>query len=124
MKKLAVLAIALAMFGAAPRAASAQEAASSSGSAIKAGAAIVVGAAIGGAVGYYYFTGRVATIIGVLAGGAIGEYWYAAATSNDMAMPGGKTLFTGQPSAKFQRISDTAAAPPALRLAPFSANGG
>lgn len=124
MKKLAVLVIALAVFGAVPRAASAQEAASSSGSAVKAAAAIVVGAAVGGAVGYYYFTGRVATIIGVLAGGAIGEYWYAAATSNDMTMPGGKMLFSGKPTPRFQRISDTQSGTAALRLAPFSANGG
>ena len=123
MRKLAALVIALAVFGAAPRAASAQEATASS-SGVKAAAAIVVGAAIGGAVGYYYFTGRAATIIGVLAGGAIGEYWYAAATSNEMALPGGKTLFTGEPAPKFQRISDTAPMRPALRLAPFSANGG
>ncbi|HEV2300855.1 MAG TPA: hypothetical protein VGR91_04730 [Stellaceae bacterium] len=124
MKKLAVLVIALAVFGTAPRAASAQEASSSPGSVVKAAAAIVVGAAVGGAVGYYYFTGRVATIIGVLAGGAIGEYWYAAATSNDMAMPGGKMRFSGKPMPKFQRISDIDSGRPALRLAPFSANGG
>jgi hypothetical protein len=123
MKKFAVLVIALAVFGAAPRVASAQEA-SSSGSAVKAAAAIVVGAAIGGAVGYYYFTGRAATVIGVLAGGAIGEYWYAAATSNEMAMPGGKTMFTGEPAPKFQRISAARPGLPGLRLAPFSANGG
>lgn len=119
MRKLAIFAVALALFASAPRSASAQDSGSTGGAI----AATVAGAVVGGAIGYFYFTGQVATLIGVVAGGAIGDWWYNAGTSRDMAMPGGKTKmqYTEPSQPPIQLISARREAMAALRTAPFSA---
>ena len=119
MKILAVAAVTLALIGAAPREAPAQD----SGLTPGAIAATVVGAAVGGAVGYYYFTGIAATTIGVVGGGAIGDWWYTAATSRDGGVPGGKMKmrYTDTPPPLFQLIGYSAKSQPGLHTAAFSA---
>lgn len=119
MKTLAVAAVTLALIGAAPQNASAQE----SGLTPGAIAATIVGAAVGGAIGYYYFTGVAATTIGVIGGGAIGDWWYTAATSRDGAMSGGKMKMndTAAPRSLFQLIGYAGQHQPGLHTAAFSA---
>src|SRR5947208_16363381 len=78
MKKLAVLAIALALLAAAPRDAVAQGSQSTS---IGAVFPTLLGACTGGAIGYYFVTGPLATFIGAVAGGAVGNWWYSASTA-------------------------------------------
>ncbi len=119
MKTLAVAAVTLALIGAAPREAAAQEGGLTPGAI----ASTIVGAAIGGAVGYYYFTGVAATTIGVIGGGAIGDWWYTAAMSRDGGSAGGKMKmnFTDQPRPKFQLIGYSDGRQPGLRTAAFSA---
>jgi|SRR5205823_10689570 len=67
MKKLAVLAVAVALVGFAPRDAAAQGSQSMS---IGAVFPTLLGACTGGAIGYYFVTGPVATMVGAVAGGA------------------------------------------------------
>lgn len=118
MKKLAILVIALAMIASVPRSASAQESGTTGGAI----AATVAGAVVGGAIGYFYFTGQVATLIGIVAGGAIGDWWYMSGTSRDMAMPGGKMkmYYTVTPMPPLQLISASNERA-GLRTATFSA---
>jgi hypothetical protein len=119
MKSLAVAAVTLALIAAAPRPASAQEAGLSPGGV----AATIVGAAVGGAIGYYYFTGVAATAIGVVGGGAIGDWWYTAALSRDGTTAGGKMKmhFTDTPQPSFQLIGYSDGNRTGLRTAVFSA---
>ncbi|HEV2336556.1 MAG TPA: hypothetical protein VGS13_13725 [Stellaceae bacterium] len=118
MKTLAAAAVTLALIGAAPREAAAQEGGLSPGAI----ASTIVGAAIGGAVGYYYFTGVAATTIGVIGGGAIGDWWYTAALSRDGGTAGKmKMKFTDQPRPRFQLIGYSDGRQPGLHTAAFSA---
>jgi hypothetical protein len=119
MKTLAAAAVTLALIGAAPQPASAQE----SGLTPGAIAATIVGAAVGGAIGYYYFTGIAATTIGVVGGGAIGDWWYTAATSRDGMAPGGKMKMndTSSPRPLFQLIGYSGESARGLHTAAFSA---
>jgi len=119
MKTLAAAAVTLALIGAAPQQASAQE----SGLTPGAIAATIVGAAVGGAIGYYYFTGVAATTIGVVGGGAIGDWWYTAATSREGTTAGGKMKMkdTASPRPLFQLIGYSGEHAPGLRTAAFSA---
>jgi hypothetical protein len=117
MKILAAAAVTLALIGAAPQQASAQELSPG------AVAATIVGAAVGGAIGYYYFTGVAATTIGVVGGGAIGDWWYTAATSREGMAPGGKMKMndTSSPRPLFQLIGYSGESAPGLHTAAFSA---
>ena len=118
MKTLAVAAVTLALIGAAPQKASAQE--SLTPGAI---AATIIGAAVGGAIGYYYFTGVAATTIGVVGGGAIGDWWYTAATSRDGTTAGGKMKMNDTDTRRplFQLIGYSGESQPGLHTAAFSA---
>jgi hypothetical protein len=119
MKSLAVAAVTLALIGAAPREAAAQETSLTAGAV----AATVVGAAIGGAVGFYYFTGIAATTIGVIGGGAVGDWWYVAAANRDGVTTGGKMkmYFSDTPLPLFQLIGYSGRSQPGLHTAAFSA---
>jgi hypothetical protein len=118
MKSFAAVAVVtLTLIGAAPREAAAQD-----GSTAGAIGATIAGAAVGGALGYYYFTGVVATTIGVLAGGAIGDWWYTAASSGAGAMPGkAKMHYTDTPRPFFQLIGHSGGTQSGLHTAAFSA---
>jgi hypothetical protein len=87
MKKVAVAVVAVALIAGAPRMASAQGPQSSSVGAIF---PTLLGVCTGGAIGYYFVTGPVATLIGAVAGGIVGNWWYTAGTST--ATPGGKKM--------------------------------
>jgi hypothetical protein len=119
MKTLAAAAVTLALIGAAPQQASAQD----SGLTPGAIAATIVGAAVGGAIGYYYFTGVAATTIGVVGGGAIGDWWYTAATSRDGMAPGGRMKMndSASPRPLFQLIGYAGESQSGLHTAAFSA---
>ena len=86
MKKVAVAVVAVALIAGAPRMASAQGPQSSSVGAIF---PTLLGVCTGGAIGYYFVTGPVATLIGAVAGGIVGNWWYTAST----ATPGGKKMY-------------------------------
>jgi hypothetical protein len=118
MKSLAVAAVALALVAAAPRVASAQEAGVTSGAV----AATIIGAAVGGAVGYFYFTGITATTIGVIGGGAIGDWWYTAASSGSGTPARGKMKmnYSDTPPPSFQLIGYSGKSRPRLHTAAFS----
>jgi uncharacterized protein YcfJ len=111
MRKLAVAAVALALIAAAPRDASAQ------GSTAGAVVATVLGAAAGGAVGYYYVTGPVATVVG----GFVGDWWYSAGTGRDTAMQGSKTKMFYTETPPVQLIGYDTGLRQNLRTASFSA---
>jgi hypothetical protein len=119
MKSLAVAVVTLLLISAAPREAAAQETGLTAGAV----AATIVGAAIGGAIGYYYFTGIAASAIGVVGGGAIADWWYMAATSRDGATAGGKMkmYFADGPLPLFQLIGYSGRSQPGLHTAAFSA---
>jgi len=119
MKSLAVAAVALALIGAVPRQAAAMEGGMTPGAV----ATTIVGAAVGGAVGYFYFTGVAATTIGIVAGGAIGDWWYMAAAGGGEPMAGGKMKmnYTDAPPPSLQLIRDTGRSQPGLHTAAFSA---
>ena len=119
MKSLAIAAVTLALIGAAPREAAAQEGGLTPGAI----ASTIVGAAVGGAVGYYYFTGIAATTIGVIGGGAIGDWWYTAAMSRDGGAAGGKMKmnYSDQPQPSFQLIGYPGRYASGLHTAAFSA---
>jgi hypothetical protein len=86
-------------------------------------AATVAGAAIGGAIGYFYFTGVAATTIGIIGGGVIGDWWYSAATSGMSATPGGKMKmnYSDTPLPRFHLIDYSDRSQPGLHTAAFSA---
>jgi hypothetical protein len=115
MKKLAVLAVALALF--APRDAAAQGSQSTS---IGAVFPTLLGACTGGAIGYYFVTGPLATFIGAVAGGAVGNWWYTAANAPSPA-PGRKKLsYSAELPPGFELIGYHNK-PAGLRTAAFSA---
>jgi hypothetical protein len=117
MKKLAVLAIALALLAAAPRDAAAQGSQSSS---IGAVFPTLLGACTGGAIGYYFVTGPLATFIGAVAGGADGNWWYSASTAPSPA-PARKKLSYSETLPPALQLIGYDSKPGGLRTAAFSA---
>ena len=119
MRKLAVLAVALALVASAPRDAAAQGSQSVS---IGAVFPTLLGACTGGWLGYYFVTGPVATVVGAVAGGAVGNWWYSAGTSRDTAMQGSKTkMFYTETPPPVQLIGYDSGLRQNLRTASFSA---
>ena len=117
MKKLAVLGIALALLAAAPRDAAAQGSQSTS---IGAVFPTLLGACTGGAIGYYFVTGPLATFIGAVAGGAVGNWWYSAANAPSPAPARKKLSYSETLPPAFQLIGYDSK-PAGLRTAAFSA---
>ena len=118
MKKLAVLAVAVALAGFAPRDAVAQGSQSMS---IGAVFPTLLGACTGGWLGYYFVTGPVATLVGAAAGGALGNWWYSAGTARDAAVQSGKTKMFSTETPPVQLIGYDSALRQNLRTATFSA---
>jgi uncharacterized protein YcfJ len=120
MKKLVVAVFALALVAALPKVASAQQAQSSGmdGGTVL---ATLAGAVVGGAVGYYYFTGRVATVVGIVLGGAIGSWWYSVDSATSPARGKMKMQYSETPGSLFQPIGFAAAAHPVLSTAASTA---
>jgi len=117
MKKLAVLAVALALVAVAPRDAAAQ---GSSSTSIGAVFPTLLGACTGGWIGYYFVTGPLATFIGAVAGGAVGNWWYTAASAPSPT-PGRKKLsYSAELPSGFELIGYDSK-PAGLRTAAFSA---
>ena len=117
MKKLAVLAVAVALVGFAPRDAAAQGSQSMS---IGAVFPTLLGACTGGAIGYYFVTGPVATMVGAVAGGALGNWWYSTANAPSPAPGRKKMSFEGPLPPGFELIGYHGK-PTRLRTAVFSA---
>ena len=117
MKKLAVLAIALALLAAAPRDAAAQGSQSTS---IGAVFPTLLGACTGGAIGYYFVTGPLATFIGAVAGGALGNWWYSASTAPSPA-PARKKMSYSETLPPALQLIGYDSKPAGLRTAAFSA---
>jgi hypothetical protein len=117
MKGLAVAAVTLALIGAAPREAAAEETGLSPGVV----AATIAGTVVGGAIGYYYFTGVTATAIGLVGGAMIGDWWYTAIARGDE--PGGKMKlnYADGPAPVFQLIAHSGTSLAGLHPAAFSA---
>ena len=116
MKKLAVAVVAVALIAAAPRMACAQGPQSSSVGAIF---PTLLGVCTGGAIGYYFVTGPVATLIGAVAGGIVGNWWYTAGTST--ATPGKKTSYSETLPSPIELIGYDKRPGAGLRPAAFSA---
>ena len=115
MKKVAVAVVAVALIAGAPRMASAQGSQSSSVGAIF---PTLLGVCTGGAIGYYFVTGPVATLIGAVAGGIVGNWWYTAST----ATPGGKKMsYSETLPSPLELIGYDKRRSPGLRPAAFSA---
>jgi hypothetical protein len=118
MKGLAVAAVTLALIGAAPRDAAAEETGLSPGVV----AATIVGTAVGGAIGYYYFTGFTATAIGLVGGALVGDWWYTAIARSDAELSGKTKLnYADGPPPVFQLISHSGMSQLRLHPAAFSA---
>ena len=117
MKKLAVLAVAVALVGFAPRDAAAQGSQSMS---IGAVFPTLLGACTGGAIGYYFVTGPVAPMVGAVAGGALGNWWYSTANAPSPAPGRKKMTFEGPLPPGFELIGYHGK-PTGLRTAVFSA---
>jgi hypothetical protein len=116
MRKLAVLAVALALIASAPRDAAAQGSQSVS---IGAVFPTLLGACTGGWLGYYFVTGPVATAVGAVAGGAVGNWWYSASTTPNPG-PHKKLSYSERPP-RFVLIGDHGKPAGGLRTAAFSA---
>ena len=116
MRKLAVLAVAVALIVAAPRDSAAQ---GSSSTSIGAVFPTLLGACTGGAIGYYFVTGPLATFLGAVAGGALGNWWYTAANAPTPA-PRKKMSYADQHPPVLELIGYDGK-PAGLRTAAFSA---
>jgi len=77
--------------------------------------------AAGGAVGYYYVTGPIATVVGAVVGGFVGDWWYSAGTARDVAVQSGKTKMFSTETPPVQLIGYDSALRQNLRTATFSA---
>ena len=118
MKKLAVLAVAVALAGFAPRDAVAQGSQSMS---IGAVFPTLLGACTGGWLGYYFVTGPVATLVGAAAGGALGNWWYSAANAPSPAQARKKVSAGAALPSGFELIGYDRKPATGLRTAAFSA---
>jgi hypothetical protein len=115
MKNLAVAVVAVALVAAAPRMASAQGPQSSSVGAIF---PTLLGVCTGGAIGYYFVTGPVATLIGAVAGGIVGNWWYTASTATPCCQ---KMSYIETLPSPLELIGYDKRRSPGLRPAAFSA---
>jgi uncharacterized protein YcfJ len=118
MKKLAMLAVAVALITFAPRDAAAQGSQSTS---IGAVFPTLLGACTGGAIGYYFVTGPLATFVGAVAGGAVGNWWYSASTAPTPAPARKKLSYSETLPPVLQLIGYDTKSAAGLRTAAFSA---